>query len=71
MSPRTRGPRFIPRRAKAVQFGVDHAMIGNRYPVAVGLVGDTGPFSRARLERLPKRAPSTWRSTVQKMVEQG
>lgn len=60
-----------PGQAKAVQIDLDPAMIGNRYPVAVGLVGDTGSCIRALLERLPEREPLPWRSTVEKMVEQG
>jgi pyruvate dehydrogenase (quinone) len=46
-------------------------MIGNRYPVAVGLVGDTGASIRALLERLSEREMLPWRSTVEKVVEQG
>lgn len=58
-----------PGQARAVQIDVDPAMIGNRYPVEVGLVGHAGPAVDALLEQLP--ATTGWREEVEQSVAAG
>jgi pyruvate dehydrogenase (quinone) len=60
-----------PGQARAVQIDIDGRLIGNRYPVEVGLVGD----ARETLERLsplleakPASAVSEWRADVERSV---
>ncbi|MGD7001696.1 thiamine pyrophosphate-requiring protein [Corynebacterium halotolerans] len=60
-----------PGQARAVQIDLDPAMIGNRYPIEVGLVGHAGPSIRALLERLPERGAGPWRSEVEQAVQRG
>lgn len=59
-----------PGQARAVQIDVDPAMIGNRYPVDVGLVGHAGPSIASLLERLPSPAGG-WREEVEEAVRGG
>lgn len=58
-----------PGQARAVQIDVDPAIIGNRYPVEVGLVGHTGPAIRGLLDRIPERGDSPWRREVESHVQ--
>lgn len=57
-----------PGQARAVQIDLDPAMIGNRYPVEVGLVGHAGPAMRALREQVPSRGDTAWRGEVEKQV---
>lgn len=59
-----------PGQARAVQIDLDPAMLANRYPVEVGLVGDAGPAMRALTERVAQRDRSAWRADVEKWVGQ-
>ncbi|QGU06969.1 Putative thiamine pyrophosphate-containing protein YdaP [Corynebacterium occultum] len=56
-----------PGQARAIQVDVDPAVIGNRYPVEVGLVGHSSEVIGQLLERLPER-DDPWRSTVEEAV---
>ncbi|AGF72097.1 thiamine pyrophosphate-requiring protein [Corynebacterium halotolerans] len=58
----------VPGTARAIQLDVDPAMIGNRYPVEVGLVGHAAPGIRALLERLPERGDTPWRREVEEQI---
>src|SRR5690606_30196332 len=59
-----------PGQARAVQIDIDPSVIGDRYPVEVGIVGD----SRDALERLSEsvgeRRGSSWRADVERYVRQ-
>lgn len=60
-----------PGQARAVQIDTDSAMIGNRYPVDIGLVGHAGPTLAALSERLGGRmdqADGSWRARVEQAV---
>ncbi|AXH34724.1 thiamine pyrophosphate-requiring protein [Humibacter sp. BT305] len=46
-----------PGQAAAVQIDIDGRVIGNRYPVAVGLIGDAAETLAALLARLPDSPP--------------
>lgn len=59
-----------PGQARAVQIDVDPAVIGNRYPVDVGLVGHAAPSIASLLERLPSPAGG-WREEVEEAVRGG
>ncbi|WP_336660885.1 thiamine pyrophosphate-requiring protein [Leucobacter sp. USHLN153] len=54
-----------PGQARAVQIDVDASVIGNRYPVEVGLVGNAKEAVRELLDRVPKRDRSRWRLAVE------
>jgi pyruvate dehydrogenase (quinone) len=58
-----------PGRAAAVQIDVDPRMIGNRYPVDVGVVGDAGAALRGLLELVDDRPDGAWRSRVEDAVD--
>ncbi len=58
-----------PGQARAVQIDIDPSMIGNRYPVEVGLVGHAGPAMRVLRERLHKRGDTPWRGEVEQQVK--
>ncbi len=57
-----------PGTARAVQIDIDPAMLSNRYPVEVGLVGDSGPTLAALRDRLRPRPDSAWRAEVERHV---
>lgn len=60
-----------PGQARAVQIDLDPAVLGNRYPVEVGVVGDSGLTLRALLERLPPRDRTSAREEVERVVASG
>jgi len=68
-----------PGQAKAVQIDLDPRRIGLRYPIAAGLVGDTGRVLQALLPRLTYRKDRSFLETAQEgtkewnelMVERG
>lgn len=60
-----------PDQARAVQIDLDAAAIGNRYPVEVGMVGDSAESIRALLSRLPGRTDHPWRGEVESAVRAG
>ncbi|RBP63682.1 pyruvate dehydrogenase (quinone) [Brevibacterium sanguinis] len=57
-----------PGSARVVQIDIDPAMLGNRHPVDVGVVGEAGPTIEALLERLSPRPDSPWRTEVEHRV---
>lgn len=57
-----------PGQARAVQIDIDPAMLANRYPVEVGLVGDSGPTITALLDRLDDRPAPSWRTRVEEHI---
>jgi len=58
-----------PGQARAVQIDIDGRHLGNRYPVDVGLVGDTTETLTALLPLLKERSDQTWRKAVVDQVE--
>lgn len=59
-----------PGQARAVQIDVDASIIGNRYPIEVGLVGHAGPTISALLELLPEKTSHGWEESVEKRVRE-
>ena len=57
-----------PGQARAVQIDVDPSVLGNRYPVEVGLVGDAAESIEALLPHLMERADTDWRAEVEAAV---
>lgn len=57
-----------PGSARAVQIDIEGRVIGNRYPVEVGLVGDAAGTLAELLERLPQRPAGPWRAEVQEQL---
>lgn len=57
-----------PGAARAVQVDIDEKKIGNRYPVEVGLAGDTAAALAALDTRLEHRPHGEWRSSVEAEV---
>jgi pyruvate dehydrogenase (quinone) len=53
-----------PGKARGVQIDLDASVIGNRYPVEVGLVGDAALSLAALLELLPVRSDRPWSMRV-------
>ena len=58
-----------PGQARAVQIDIDGRHLGNRYPVDVGLVGDTTETLSALLPLLEKKSDTGWRADVVAEVE--
>lgn len=59
-----------PGQARAVQIDIDAAVIANRYPVEVGLVGDARDTVVALLSRLEPRGSTPWRESVERSVQE-
>jgi pyruvate dehydrogenase (quinone) len=57
-----------PGQARAVQIDLDGSVLGNRYPIEVGLVGDAGPTLTALGELLPDPADRPWTARVAEAV---
>ena len=60
-----------PGQARAVQIDVDPALLGNRYPVEVGVVADSGLALRSLLDRLPGRDRASAREEAEGVVRAG
>ncbi|MEU2348776.1 thiamine pyrophosphate-requiring protein [Modestobacter sp. NPDC049651] len=58
-----------PGQARAVQVDLDSAVLGNRYPVEVGLPGDAAETLAALLPLLEGRADDGWRDEVAAQAE--
>lgn len=58
-----------PGQARAVQIDIDPSKIGNRYPVEVGVVGDSAVALSTLRERVRARPESGWRTHVERQVE--
>ena len=61
---------FLPEegQARGVQIDIDARMLGLRYPMELGLIGDSRATLRALLPLLEPRADHAWRETVQDNV---
>lgn len=63
-----------PGQAAAVQIDIDGRVIGNRYPISVGLIGDAAETLAALFARLPEvdagaeAGQASWRATVEREV---
>ncbi|WP_210507070.1 thiamine pyrophosphate-requiring protein [Naasia sp. SYSU D00057] len=57
-----------PGQARAVQIDLDGRVIGNRYPIEVGLVGDAAETLAALLDRLEPAADRSWRTHIEEEV---
>src|SRR5436853_3653731 len=56
-------------QARAVQIDIDPRLIGMRYPVEVGLAGDSATTLRALLPLLERKQDRSWRAEIEKDVE--
>ncbi|HEY1147466.1 MAG TPA: thiamine pyrophosphate-requiring protein [Pseudoduganella sp.] len=61
---------FLPKegKARAVQIDIDGRMLNLRYPVEVGLVGDSAATLRALLPLLEQKTDTAWRRHVEEQV---
>src|SRR3954451_14299834 len=57
-----------PGQARAVQVDIDPAVLGNRYPIEVGLPGDAEETLRALLPLLHERTDDEWQTQVADQV---
>lgn len=57
-----------PGQARAVQIDIDPAMLGNRYPIEVGVVGDAAPSLDGLRSRVRGRPTSAWRDEVERVA---
>src|SRR3989442_7951196 len=56
-------------QARGVQVDIDPRLIGMRYPVEVGLVGDSAETLRALLPFLERKEDRSWREQIEKDVD--
>jgi len=56
-------------QARGVQIDIDPRLIGMRYPVEVGLAGDSAETLRALLPLLERKEDRSWRDKIEKDVE--
>ncbi|MFL5887338.1 MAG: thiamine pyrophosphate-requiring protein, partial [Thermoleophilaceae bacterium] len=56
-------------QARAVQIDIDPRLIGMRYPIEVGLAGDSAATLRALLPLLERKQDRSWREQIEKDVE--
>jgi pyruvate dehydrogenase (quinone) len=63
---------FLPRegQARGVQIDLDAGLVGLRYPMEVGLVGDSAETLRALLPLLKPKASDAWRQRVEGLVQE-
>jgi len=59
-----------PGQARAVQIDIDPSVIGDRYPVEVGIVGDSRDALERLSEHVDERPESAWRAEVERHVWQ-
>jgi pyruvate dehydrogenase (quinone) len=61
---------FLPKpgQAKGVQIDIDGRLISIRYPMDVGLIGDSRDTLRALLPLLHQKADRSWRAAIEKNV---
>lgn len=61
---------FLPEegRARGVQIDIDGRMLSLRYPMEVGLVGDSKETLRALMPRLQRKSQRAWRDKIEKNV---
>jgi pyruvate dehydrogenase (quinone) len=62
---------FLPKegQARGVQIDIDGRMLNLRYPMEVGLVGDSRATLRALIPHLRKKTDSAWRRAIEDGVE--
>ncbi|GAA4340184.1 thiamine pyrophosphate-requiring protein [Pigmentiphaga soli] len=62
---------FLPKegQARGVQIDIDGRMLGLRYPMEIGLVGDSRAVLRALIPHLEPKADRGWRQTIERNVE--
>jgi pyruvate dehydrogenase (quinone) len=63
---------FLPKegQARGVQIDIDARMLSLRYPMEVGLVGDSTATLRALIPRLQRKTDRAWRQTIEQKVAQ-
>jgi len=63
---------FLPEEgsARGVQIDIDGRMIGIRYPMEVGLVGDSAESLRALIPRLTRKDDRSWREQIEREVRE-
>jgi pyruvate dehydrogenase (quinone) len=64
--------RYLPKpgQARGVQLDIDHTRIGLRYPVEVGLIGDTKPTLQALLPLLRRNENRTFLGKIRKSMQE-
>jgi pyruvate dehydrogenase (quinone) len=55
-------------QARGVQIDIDGRMLGMRYPLEVGLVGDSAETLRALVPLLTRKSDRAWRQTIEEKV---
>jgi pyruvate dehydrogenase (quinone) len=62
---------FLPKdgQARGVQIDIDAGMLSIRYPMEVGLVGDSAETLRALLPRLKQKTARSWRNSIENGVK--
>ncbi|MGE5649712.1 thiamine pyrophosphate-requiring protein [Noviherbaspirillum sp. UKPF54] len=62
---------FLPKegQARGVQIDIDGRMLNLRYPMEVGLIGDSRETLRALIPNLQRKADRTWRDQVEQNVD--
>ncbi|MHB8657995.1 MAG: thiamine pyrophosphate-requiring protein [Solirubrobacteraceae bacterium] len=63
---------FLPEegQARGVQVDIDGRMLSIRYPMEVGLVGDSAETLRALIPRLERKSDRSWREMIEQEVAQ-
>ncbi len=63
---------FLPEegQARGVQVDIDGRMLSIRYPMEVGLVGDSALTLRALIPRLQRKSKRDWRERIEKKIAQ-
>jgi pyruvate dehydrogenase (quinone) len=63
---------FLPKegQARGVQVDIDGRMLAIRYPMEVGLVGDSAETLRALLPRLERKSDRSWREKIESEVSE-
>jgi pyruvate dehydrogenase (quinone) len=63
---------FLPKegQARGVQIDIDAGMLSIRYPMEVGLIGDSGETLRALLPRLKQKTDRGWRNKIEDGVKE-
>jgi pyruvate dehydrogenase (quinone) len=58
-----------PAKARGVQVDIDGGLVGVRYPMEVGLLGDSGDALRALIPLLVRKEDRSWRERIEANVE--
>jgi pyruvate dehydrogenase (quinone) len=64
-------PEFLPEvgRARGIQIDIDGRMLSIRYPMELGLIGDSKQTLRALIPRLQRKQDRSWRQWIEAQVD--